>query len=285
MSQSADSVPVRLIRSWSRVYTHGLPDSARKRRQLELESDMWEQLNDPSETTATSDLFGRFVRGIPADVWWRYRTLLDSRGARQRSYRMMTLTTTNWWAALTMILGIAATALALLGLVLGDTGDGGQGLVMNWLISGVLMLAGLMVWRGRPVAGSWMITGGGLLIAVSVLGIPVGVVVIATGLWTGNLVLTERRAAKLDLSPQDSSATQHWYWWIVGAALLGALGFAVLLVWPAITPDSCTEFNPCWEDTLAWATWILSWMVAALAASVGVILAGIRFARHHTRPA
>ena len=197
----------------------------------------------------------------------------------------MTLTNTNWWAALTIVLGIAATSLALLGLVLGDTGDGGQGLALNWLVSGVLMLAGLVVWRSRPVAGSWMILGGGVLIAYSLLGIPVGVVVIATGLWTGNLVLNEHSASKLDLSPRDTSATEHWYRWIMAAVLLGALGFAVLLIWPAVTPDNCTEFNPCWEDTVAWATWILSWMAAAATASVGVILAGVRFTRHHTRPA
>jgi hypothetical protein len=152
-------------------------------------------------------------------------------------------------------------------------------------VSAILLLAGLVVLQHRPVAGSWMIIGSGALFAFSVVGIPIALVVVGGGLWMGNLVPTEKTAAKLDLTPRENSITERWYRWLFAAAGLGLLGFLVLLIWPVVTPDHCTEFDPCWEDTLAWATWILSWMAGVATTAVGVALAAARFTRHHTRPA
>jgi len=152
-------------------------------------------------------------------------------------------------------------------------------------VSAVLLVAGLVLLQQRPVAGSWIIIGSGALFAFSIIGLPIALVVVGGGLWTGSLVLTEKAASKLDLTPRENSITEHWYRWLFAAAGLGVLGFLVLLIRPVVTPDHCTEFNPCWEDTLAWATWILSWMGGVATAAIGVALAAARFTRHHTRPA
>ena len=109
----AEPLSLRLVRRWTLTYTRGLPAETRERRCLELESDMWEHLHDASEPDASRELLGRFLRGIPADVRWRYRTLLDSRGARQRSQKMTTSLRNSWWVILTAILGVVPLGLSL----------------------------------------------------------------------------------------------------------------------------------------------------------------------------
>lgn len=85
---SHDPLAVRVCRGWVATYTRGLPTEIAELRALEIESDLSEHLQDPE--TADREILGRTLRGIHADVWWRYRTLLDSRGARQRSHVMTT---------------------------------------------------------------------------------------------------------------------------------------------------------------------------------------------------
>ncbi len=200
---------------------------------------------------------------------------------------MTTHSRANWWTPVTMVFGIAATVMALLGLGFGETDNGGLLFAVRWLVSAVVLLAGLAVLRRRPVAGSWMTIGGAALFALGdPIGIPIALIVIIGGLWTGNLVTSARRADQLDVSPHQASLTEHWYRWLMTAVGLGALGFLVLIIWPLMTPDNCTEANPCWEDSLAWAAWILSWMSAFITAGIGVILGSLHFVvRHRTRPA
>jgi hypothetical protein len=193
----------------------------------------------------------------------------------------------NWWTPVTMVFGITATVMALMGLGFGETDNGGLLFAVRWLVSAVVLLAGLAVLRRRPVTGSWMVIIGAALFALGdLIGIPIALFVIIGGLWTGNLVTSEGRAARLDLAPRQASLTEHWYRWLMTAAGLGALGFLVLIIWPSVTPDNCTEASPCWEDSLAWAAWILSWMSAFITAGIGVILGSLHFVvRHRTRPA
>ncbi len=281
-----ETLVVGLVRCWARLYTRGLAVDERERRRLELESDVWEHLHDPDEQATSRAVFGRFLRGIPADVRWRYRTLLDSRGARHRSYDMTTTSRFQWWTPTTMVIGVTVTALALLGLGFGELESGGWIIAVSWLVAAVVLLAGLAVLRRRPVVGSWTVIAGCVLFGLAEpLAIPLSALVILGGLWTGNLVTSHDEAGtKVPLAPRQFSLTERWYAWLGVAAGLGAVGFIVLLVWPAVTPDHCTEANPCWEDTAAWATWILSWMAALVTGGVGLVLAGLRLVvRHRTR--
>ena len=104
---------VNMVRRWVALYTRGPPVDVRDRRLLELESDVWEQLHDADEPNASRAVFGRFLRGVPADVWWRYHTLLESRGARKRSQKMTTSLRDSWWVILTAILGVVPLGLSL----------------------------------------------------------------------------------------------------------------------------------------------------------------------------
>ncbi len=67
-----------LARTWTRLYTVGLLEPVRERRAQELESDLWEHESDRfGEQTAPAlvgvEVLGRMVRGIPADLLWRFQ--------------------------------------------------------------------------------------------------------------------------------------------------------------------------------------------------------------------
>ena len=57
------------VRTWTRVYTRGLPAALRERRIAEIESDLWEHCHDSMDAAGGSfAIVGRLVRGIPDDV-------------------------------------------------------------------------------------------------------------------------------------------------------------------------------------------------------------------------
>jgi hypothetical protein len=74
-------------RGWAAAYTAWLPREARDRRREELASDVWEHVHEEGHVTGQLalawTLFGRVVRGIPADLMWS----TDER-RRTRSYSM-----------------------------------------------------------------------------------------------------------------------------------------------------------------------------------------------------
>lgn len=78
ISPSKPLVASNLARLWLRIYCFGLPAEARARRSLELESDLWEHERDCAErevapAVAGVEVFSRVVRGMPADLLWRFQ--------------------------------------------------------------------------------------------------------------------------------------------------------------------------------------------------------------------
>ena len=78
MSGYALRVAEALTRSWVGVYTGGMPPERRILRRVEIESDLWEhaqtaraERQGPFETAR--EVFGRLVRGTPADLLWRFQ--------------------------------------------------------------------------------------------------------------------------------------------------------------------------------------------------------------------
>lgn len=71
------SVAARLVLAWVRFYTRDVvADEARPRR-AELESDVWEQINDPDVRPGARSAFllWRAIRSVPADLAWRFWAL------------------------------------------------------------------------------------------------------------------------------------------------------------------------------------------------------------------
>jgi hypothetical protein len=285
---SSEPFAVRLCRGWASTYTRGLPPEIGQRRLLEVESDLWEHLHDPG--AADREILGRVLRGIHADVWWRYRTLLDSRGARQRSHVMAT-TSRNWWAPVTTVLGVVVATMGLLGLLFGETTSGGGGALLFAAgmpaIGGLVVLGGMWVRRQRVVTGSRMVVAGAVLAALDPIFIPVAALVIIGGFWSGNLALSDERAEAIRLEATRRSMTDGWYRWLIAAVLILGVGLGMTAAGEAaFETEKCTEANPCWEGTAVWATFVLSFLGAMVTGGIGVVLGLLRFAsRHHTRPA
>ncbi|MDH4146795.1 MAG: hypothetical protein OEY23_16675 [Acidimicrobiia bacterium] len=263
----------RLVLGWVRFYTQGLPDEAGPRRRAEIESDLWEQCHDPTERAGVA-LILRCARGVPADLWWRYRTLVMTRSLR--SSDMDSSTSWNWWVALT---GLITVALIVTGVGAGIDGAGDSAWaltsVVGSLVSGGLILAGLYKRTSDLIAGSWMIVIGAL--AGGPFGLPVAALIVLSGLWSGNLRFsaTTQSEPRLVVARRHQHAlTRRWYLWLIVAVAVAGLGFGALYVQEStgFVPDDCGEFNPCWQDTAAWATWALSFLGAMVSAGIAVVL-------------
>lgn len=78
ISPSRSLFASNIARLWLRIYCFGLPAAARARRSLELESDLWEHERDCLERQlspgiAGVEVFSRVIRGMPADLLWRFQ--------------------------------------------------------------------------------------------------------------------------------------------------------------------------------------------------------------------
>jgi hypothetical protein len=64
---------VAAARVWTRVYTSGLPDQQRDARREEIDSDLWESVNDTTtdRRTLALQIATRLIAGMPDDLGWR----------------------------------------------------------------------------------------------------------------------------------------------------------------------------------------------------------------------
>ena len=284
---------VRIARAWVDCYTRGLPEPAGTRRRDELESDIWEQTHDPH--IGSRGVLGRCVRGIPADVWWRYRTLLESRTIRERSRGVFNDLKRNWWEALvatTAVLG--AVSAATTPLFTGDLQDEHLAFALAatviGLVSSGLLVGGLVLLGRNRVAGSRLILAGTVPALIAVLAVnPISllaVAVVASGLWTGNLQLGAQPAdTATDAVTLTRPRMSRWYLWIAIGAVLFAIGFGALIVGDLVDGPNNDRLTETMEGLIYFA-WVFSWASAAASGAIGAVLGIISLAsRHRTRPA
>ena len=64
---------VAAVRAWTRVYTFGLPEEQRDARREEIDSDLWESVNDrrSDRRTLALQIVARLIAGMPDDLGWR----------------------------------------------------------------------------------------------------------------------------------------------------------------------------------------------------------------------
>jgi hypothetical protein len=63
---------IAVIRAWTRLYTCGLPSDVRNARRGEIDSDLWESVNDAGGDRGLAwQMIARLVIGIPDDLTWR----------------------------------------------------------------------------------------------------------------------------------------------------------------------------------------------------------------------
>jgi hypothetical protein len=78
---SAMTLAVAVVRTWTRAYTWGMPSVWAEQRRAEIESDLWEQQQDPNGgrgLAPAAHILVRLVAGIADDFNWRLeRTTLQ----------------------------------------------------------------------------------------------------------------------------------------------------------------------------------------------------------------
>jgi hypothetical protein len=64
---------IAAVRAWTTLYTSGLPSGQRDARRDEIDSDLWESVNDTAldRRTLALQIVARLVVGIPDDLGWR----------------------------------------------------------------------------------------------------------------------------------------------------------------------------------------------------------------------
>jgi hypothetical protein len=83
MQQFSMSVAVTIVRVWTRVYTWGAPSELAEQRRADIESDLWEQQQDPNGgrgLVPAVQVLLRLFTGIADDFTWRveHTTLQDN---------------------------------------------------------------------------------------------------------------------------------------------------------------------------------------------------------------
>ena len=155
------------------------------------------------------------------------------------------------------------------------------------LVSIVLLVVGLIVLDRNRRTGSWMIAVGSVPTLLTLVALnPVALLATATivgGLWTGNLAFTSQPT---EIDPEQAAkCIQHrqpgpgWYWWIITAIVLFALGLSMVMFFDGVDMSETAE-------GLLYFTWLLAWATAAATAVIGIALGTMRLAtRHRTRTA
>ena len=187
---------------------------------------------------------------------------------------MTTSLRSNWWVILTAILGVVPLGISL---AIAATVSGGG--AFRWVgiatatVTGALLITGLVRRQSDVISGSRLIVVGAALTLAGLEVMPVGIIVLISGFWTGNLQLSEP-TDQVQLQPvsnQQVTMTRYWYLWLACAAVLFGVGWI-----PLIAEGG--------DLTWGYFIWVFSWLGAIITGAIGVVLAGLRFTvRHHTR--
>ena len=195
----------------------------------------------------------------------------------------------NWWVVLTAALGaLLVTSSAFIAMVGVD--DNGADIAFRLIgavtgvVTGGLVIGGLVKRQSNIVTGSRLIFAGSVMTLMGGFEfIPIGMIVLISGFWTGNLQLSEAEDL-LELHPvrrQQVDMTAKWHLWLVAAAVLFVVGLVTIASAEALI-DMTDEDNVF--SGLAWIVWMLSWLGAMVTGGIGIILAGLHLiVRHRTR--
>ncbi len=170
-------------RKWVKAYTAGLPAAIKTERRAEIESDIWEQLNDSSRRAiAGLEIFLRSLLGVPADLTWRLEQVtVGERVATLFAALLGRVERLSGWVVqrgvpgLTSVLAWLFIAGGVLMVVLTPfqaPGERGIAVLGGWGI-----LAGLSIRWGRPRIPHRPIAG---FVAIAVGALPLGTVLIVT---------------------------------------------------------------------------------------------------------
>ena len=147
--------------TWVRVYTGGMPRAQRERRIGEIQSDLWEQ-HTAADFRDASLVAGRFLRGVPADIAWRFEMSMHADTDDDL------MDTWPGLAAVLIVLAVGVTSLVYA--VLHTFGYFGHSrlyafIQVGLLIGSLVLLRGLSMTRESPRAGAAVVLVAGLAMA------------------------------------------------------------------------------------------------------------------------
>lgn len=150
-------------RSWTAVYTLGLPEPARERRRAEIESDLWEQQAESGADAADTafEIFTRTMLGMPADLTWRFQS--GGRVAAPTHHKQGVRTMLNTlFASLVSVVTIFSGGFFIY-VAIGRAPDGAEGFAAPLLGAGLAMLGGGLAAFWSPRIGTSLVAAGSLL--------------------------------------------------------------------------------------------------------------------------
>lgn len=213
----AVAVACRLATNWTAFYTRNLPRDLRDRRRSEIASDLWEHEHaalaaGEHPLAVAADILLRLVRGMAADVAWRWSTLRGRGAGSALPGRLVVMVN-----RLVIAAGVAVTAFFGLfflvnGFSIGFGAGGDQGELYPLygsveMLSGLLLLAGVVIGPRRPRLAVGAIAVGAVAISVThvwmlVLNVPATVAIIAAAVW--RMRSASRRAVPPVAAPAPS---------------------------------------------------------------------------------
>ena len=208
------SVALRFVRSWVWLYTLGLAPETRDARRTELDSDLWDQthatgIHGPGMSGGAYSVLFRCLRGVPANLFWRFAEARTHRGSTEGRPAMQTFTMRSPFGRATIILVVALIVATITFVVFYDSwysdparGDGPVSVALwPWVVLGlgllgvglVAIVGGFALMRRGPWLGTSLVVGGVWMVALLFYWLYVPLF-IAAGASVFAIVWTKRRA-------------------------------------------------------------------------------------------
>lgn len=187
-----------LATRWTALYTRNLPADIRDRRRREIASDVHEHTHaaqaagEPPVAVAI-DIVLRVVRGMAADVIWRWSTLRGRGVGSALPGRLVVMLNRLVITASVAITAFIGVYFLVNGFGIGFGAGGGEGERYPFygtveMLSGALLLAGVVVGPRRPRLAVAAIALGAIAISVThvwllALNVPATVAIVAAAVW------------------------------------------------------------------------------------------------------
>lgn len=194
----AVAVACHLATHWTALYTRNLPDDLRGRRRGEIASDLWEHEQaalaaGERPVAVATDILLRVVRGMAADVVWRWSTLRGRGAGSALPGRLVDMVNRIVIAASVAVTAFLGVFFLVNGYSIGFGAGGDQGELYPLygsveMVSGILLLAGVVIGPRRPRLAVGAIAVGAVAISVThvwmlVLNVPATVAIVAAAVW------------------------------------------------------------------------------------------------------